>query len=171
MVMRACSWHTALPHGCAILHVLPSLTRNRHCVARKQRVPFRAMSLPLRITITVLATIALVWALATHADQYFQLSGGLPAWIVVGVLLTLMNMIVRPVLHLVTLPLKLFATIFAIILTNSVFLWLTVQIIHRMEPELVQLEIFGLEGWILTASAFGLEHWILKKILPEGTHQ
>jgi len=74
------------------------------------------MSLPLRLTLRFLLNIALVWALLSFVPQAFVLTGGFPASIVVGALLTLMNIVVRPALDLVTVPLKLIATLLAFIL-------------------------------------------------------
>ena len=97
---------------------------------------------------------------------YFFLSGGLPAYVVVGALLTLMNVIVRPLLNLVTFPLKLLATILAIILVNGIFIWLTYQIVLLMDPNLVTLEIIGgLGGWIVVTLVIGIANWVMKFIL------
>ena len=124
------------------------------------------MSLPIRILIRFIFNILLVWAMAMYLDDYFFLSGGLPAYVVVGALLTLMNVIVRPLLNLVTFPLKLLATILAIILVNGIFIWLTYQIVLLMDPNLVTLEIIGgLGGWIVVTLVIGIANWGVKFIL------
>ena len=123
-------------------------------------------SLPIRLLISVLVTVGVVWLMAAYLDQYFQLTGSPAAFVIVGALLTLMNLFVRPVLAIVTLPLKLFATILAIIVVNGAFVWLTVKITDMMEPALVTLRIFGGPfGWIVVAVVFGLTHWITHRIL------
>ena len=124
------------------------------------------MSLPIRILIRFILNVLLVWAMAMYLDDYFFLSGGLPAYVVVGALLTLMNVIVRPLLNLVTFPLKLLATILAIILVNGIFIWLTYQIVLLMDPNLVTLEIIGgLGGWIVVTLVIGIANWVMKFIL------
>lgn len=123
-------------------------------------------SMPVRILLKYAGNTATVWFLATQLGQYFQLTGGLPAYITVGALLTLMNMFVRPLLTLITLPLKLFATILAIIIVNAVFVQLTVMIVQKMEDQVVTLEIFGgLWGWIVIAVILGMINWMLKVAL------
>jgi uncharacterized membrane protein YvlD (DUF360 family) len=78
-------------------------------------------------------------------------------------LITLMNMIVRPILQLLTMPLKLLANILALIIVNFVFLWLTVWIVGAMSPELVTLDIQGgIAGWILVALILGLAKSLMK---------
>ncbi len=122
----------------------------------------------LRILLRALLNVLLVWLMATYLDQYFQLIGGWPAYVIVGALLTLMNIFVRPVLKILTLPFKLFATILAILLVNGVFVWLTVLIVQKMEPDLVRLEIFGGPwGWIVVATILGLGNWVMKEMLKE----
>ncbi|MBI3331418.1 phage holin family protein [Candidatus Peregrinibacteria bacterium] len=124
------------------------------------------LSLPVQILFRFLLTILLVWAMATFMDQYFFLSGGFGAVIIVSALLTLMNLFVRPILNAATLPLRFLATILAIILVNGVFLWLTYEIVLRMDPNLVTLEILGgLGGWIVVALTIGLANWIMKMIV------
>ena len=123
-------------------------------------------SWPLRVLIKTLLNMGLVWLMASYLDQYFQLTGGAAAVVIVGALLTLMNIFVRPILEILTLPLKLFATILAVILVNGGFVWLTMEITARMDPLLVHLEIFGaLWGWIVVATTFGAGNWLIKEML------
>ncbi|OGJ55507.1 hypothetical protein A3D88_04600 [Candidatus Peribacteria bacterium RIFCSPHIGHO2_02_FULL_52_16] len=124
------------------------------------------MSLPIRILIRFILNVLLVWAMAMYLDDYFFLSGGLPAYVVVGALLTVMNIVVRPILNLITLPLKLLATILAIILVNGIFIWLTYQIVLLIDPNLVTLEIIGgLGGWIVVTLVIGVANWLMKLFL------
>ncbi len=123
-------------------------------------------SLPLKITMKAILNVALVWVMATYLDQYFALTGGWRAIIIVGALLTLLNLLVRPVLAILTLPLKLFATILAVIVVNGLFVWLVHLLVLKMDPAVVGLEIFGgVWGWIVVASAIGFANWVMKEIL------
>lgn len=120
----------------------------------------------LRILLRFILTIVLVWAMARYLDQYFFVTGGLPAWVIIAALLTLMNLFVRPLLNLITLPLRLFGMILAVILVNAVFLWLTVWIVEQMDPSLVLLDIQGgIGGWLVVALVLGFGNWILKVLL------
>ncbi len=129
------------------------------------------ISLPLKILLTVLLNMLLVWLLARFLDKYFQLTGGAAAYVIVGSLLTLMNLFVRPVLDLLTLPLKIFARLLAVIIVNGIFVWITHLIVIQMDPELISFEIFGgLWGWIVIASAFGIGNWLVKELLNREKH-
>ena len=117
----------------------------------------------LRLLFRFALTLLLVWALSTYLDQYFFVTGGWKAYVIIASLITLMNLIVRPVLDMIVLPLKLLATILALVLVNAVFLWLTVWIVNHMERDLVTLDIQGgVGGWIVVILALGISKWLMK---------
>lgn len=123
-------------------------------------------SLPLKITIKTILNVTLVWVMATYLDQYFALTGGWRAIIIVGALLTLLNLLVRPILAILTLPLKLFATILAVVVVNGIFVWIVHLLVLKMDPAIVGLQIFGgAWGWIVTAAAIGFANWVMKEII------
>lgn len=123
------------------------------------------MSSPVRLIIKLVINIVLVWAAQKYLSQYIILTGGPAAWIVIGALLTLLNIFLRPLLEIVTFPLKLFATILAIILANGVFLYVAEQIIGLMDPALVSMHITNIGGWIVLSLGLGLANWMLKELL------
>ncbi|MDA1209290.1 MAG: phage holin family protein [bacterium] len=124
------------------------------------------MSLPARVLLRALLNMSLVWLLVEKFAQYFSLTGGFAAIIIVGALLTLMNLFVRPLLNIITLPVKLFATLLAIIIVNGVFVQVTHLIIQNMQENLVTLEIHGgLWGWIVVACLLGFGNWVMKVVL------
>jgi putative membrane protein len=121
---------------------------------------------PVRIVIRLLLTIALVWLLPTLLPAYIKIDGGARSIIMIGITITLLNILVRPILHVITLPLKLFMTIFAIILVNGVFLWLAAKLIGMMDPEVASLTILGgAVGWIVVSLVLGIANWVMKEIL------
>ena len=123
-------------------------------------------SAPLRILLRLFLTVALVWVLPTLLPQYIQIGGGLFAYILIGITITLLNILIRPILYILTLPLKLFVTILAIILVNGVFLWLLTWLIGMMDPSMVSLAITGgIVGWIVVSLVLGLANWVMKEIL------
>ena len=120
---------------------------------------------PLKLLLKFALNIVLVWVLSTYLGRYFSLDGGMPAYVIVGALITLLNIFFRPILNVLTLPLKLFATILAVIIANGAFVYVVHLVTLRMDPALVKLEIFGGPwGWIVVALCFGLANWILKEM-------
>lgn len=124
------------------------------------------LSAPMRLIMRLLLTILLVYVLSTFLERIFFVDGGIAAYIVIGSLLTLMNVIVRPLLHIIMLPFKLFMGLIVLIVTNGLFLWLTQRIARELDPEVVILQIDGgVGGWILIAIILGLANWIFKEVL------
>lgn len=123
-------------------------------------------SAPLRLIIRTVLTIALVWLLPVIMPSFILIEGGLVAVALIGITLTLLNIIARPIINILTFPFKLFATIGAIILANAAFLWLLMRIVGMMDPSLVRFVIQGgLLGWIVVSLVLGLANWMLKEIL------
>lgn len=124
------------------------------------------MSLPTRLLLRFALTIGLVWALAVLLPDYVFISGGFVGILVVAGIMTILNILVRPILNAILLPLKLLINILAIIIVNTVFLWITYQLVYFLDPNLVTFEILGgFVGWLVVALAIGLGHWAMKVIL------
>lgn len=124
------------------------------------------LSAPMRLIMRLLLTILLVWGLSTFFERIFFVDGGIAAYIVIGSLLTLMNVIVRPLLHVIMLPFKLFMGLVVLIVVNGLFLWLTQRIAQELDPEVVMLQIDGgIGGWMLVAVILGIANWVFKEVL------
>lgn len=121
-----------------------------------------AMSLPLRITLRLVLTIALVWAMQRYLGRYVVITGGLPGWIVIAALLTLMNLLVRPVLSVIALPLHILASLLALVIVNGLFTALVVWMAGYLEPNLVTIAIVGFPGWIVVPMVLGAGNWVMK---------
>lgn len=123
-------------------------------------------STPMRIALKAALNVLLVFLMDRYLPQYLTVFGGWAAFVVVGSLITLLNFVLRPILDILTLPLKLFATIFALILVNGVFLWLTYQITLRMDPSLIAMTITGgLTGWIVLSVVLGTGNWVVRHVV------
>ncbi|MFA6523467.1 MAG: phage holin family protein [Candidatus Peribacteraceae bacterium] len=123
-------------------------------------------SLPVRLILRTILNVLLVWVLTAYLPDYFFVHGGWIGAVIIGALLTLMNVLVRPLLDLLTTPLKLLATLVAFILVNGVFLWLTALIASMMDPALVSLQISGgVGGWIVVMIVLGIANWLMKILL------
>jgi putative membrane protein len=123
-------------------------------------------SAPIRLIVRLLLTIALVWALPVILPGFITIEGGLAAIALIGVTLTLLNIIVRPIINILTFPLKLFMTVLAIILANAAFLWFLMKLVGMMDQQTVRFVIEGgVWGWIVVSLVLGLANWIIKEIL------
>lgn len=124
------------------------------------------MTAPARLLLRFLLTIALVWVLMTRLPQYFALTGGLPAAVAIGALITLLNLFVRPILDIVILPVRILAHLLAFIVVNGVFLWVLTRIAALMDPAVLTLGIKGgIWGWLVVALILGAANWLLRELL------
>jgi putative membrane protein len=124
------------------------------------------MSLPTRLLIRIALTIALVWALVTYLPQYIGIGGGWIGIVAVAALITLLNLTIRPILSLLSIPLKLVTTLLGIVLVNGVFLWITLLIVSRFDPTIASLTVQqGIVGYIILAAIIGTANWLMKLLL------
>lgn len=85
-------------------------------------------------------------------DIYFFLLGGL----VMGIL----NSIVKPVLKTLTLPLHILTIGISLILLNGVIFWMLDVIIDTLVIEGITLEIPTLKTYFLAGLIFGIINWV-----------
>jgi len=124
------------------------------------------MSSPLKLVLKAILNVLLVYALNAYLSEYFFVFGGLAAYVIVGSLLTLLNLFVRPLLGLVALPFKLIATLLTTVLLNALFLWLVYELTLRMDPDIIALAVTGgFTGWIAVSSVLGFSNWLFRLIL------
>jgi putative membrane protein len=123
------------------------------------------MSAPLRILLRFVLTIVLLWALVNFTP-YLDLGSGWNGLIIIGALVTLLNLLVRPLLEILTLPLKFFATLIAFIIVNGLVVWLLYFISQYMDTSYVTFAIQGgILGWIVIALVLGFGNWAMKEML------
>ncbi len=122
----------------------------------------RSLSLPIKLIAQYALTVLALWLLIRFLPQYLVIEGSWVALPTVAALLMLLNMFARPVLKVLTFPLKLFMTIVAIVLANGLFLWLLENIAERFDPQTaVVLVQGGWGGWIVIALLLGLANWVI----------
>ena len=125
-----------------------------------------SLSLPVRLLLRTVLTILLVWAMSQFIPEYFLVKGGPAAFVIIGCLITLMNIIVRPILHILTFPLHIIFSLLAMILTNWAFIWLTARIASTMDTTLVTLTMSGgTLGLIVCAIVLGFANLVFKHLL------
>lgn len=126
----------------------------------------RSLSLPIKIVVQYALTVLALWLLIRYLPQYLVIEGSWAALPTVAALVLLLNIFARPVLKILTLPLKLFMTLVAVVLVNALFLWIVESIALRFDPSVaIVLVQGGLGGWVVIALLLGLANWIIHHIL------
>lgn len=124
------------------------------------------MAFPLRIFLRYLVTVGVVAAMAAFLPQYVLITGDAVAFFVIGAVIFGLNLLARPILNLITLPLRLFLSIVALIIVNGAFVWLLMKAMEYVDPSLARFEI--LEGWTgfaVVAVVLGVANWLMKNLL------
>ncbi len=117
-------------------------------------------------------TTILVNSLALFLVSYLLpgvvFTGGWAAPVIAGVVMTLLNAIVKPILSFLSFPL-VFATagLFLIVL-NAVILYLCVYIIQVMDVEGVAMLIDGPLTYLIAAIIFGCANWLIHWFLKDS---
>jgi uncharacterized membrane protein YvlD (DUF360 family) len=126
----------------------------------------RSLALPIRLVLQFALTVLLLWVLARVLPQYLVIEGSWAALPTVAALVMLLNMFARPILKILTLPLKLFMTLAAIVIVNGGFLWILTKIAERFDPQTAVFAVEGgVGGWIVIALALGLGNWVLHHVI------
>ncbi len=127
---------------------------------------FATLSFPIRLIIQYALTILLLWLLTRIFPDYLMITGAWTALPILAAILLLLNMFVRPLLKAVTLPIRLVATLIAIILVNALFLWILESVLERIDPSVAMLVLSGgAVGWWVVAIALGIGNWLIHKII------
>ncbi len=120
----------------------------------------------IKLACKVIVNVLLVAGMNSYLPQYFSVFGGVPAYVIIGSLLTLMNLFLRPLIAVVTFPLRLLFTLFTTIAVNALFLLVIYQISLNMDPNVVALAVTGgLSGWLIVSTILGVTNWIMKLFL------
>ena len=120
----------------------------------------------MKLAFRVFINLAIVLFLTSYFETFFVLQGGYQAIAIAGLTFTVLNMLIVPVLHVLSFPIKLFAWLIAFVLVNAVAVWLTVWFITALAIPGVSLAIQGgVVGWILVSLVFGAGNWVVKAVV------
>ena len=120
----------------------------------------------VKLLLRLAVNVGLVLFLQTSFGNYFTLTGGVKAIVLIGLLFAVINWVVVPILNVLSLPIKLLAWIVGFVLVNLVALWIAVTFVTALELETVTLAIRGgVVGWIVVSFILGFVNWLLKGIL------
>ncbi|MEK7146563.1 MAG: phage holin family protein [Patescibacteria group bacterium] len=119
----------------------------------------------MRILITVIVN-SLALFLASILLDGFSFTGGFLAPVIAGIVISLLNFLVKPVLKFLSFPVIFFSMGLFLIVINAFILFLTQYLVDVIDIQGVSIQITGLLTYVLAAIIFGLLnsfiHWFLK---------
>lgn len=121
------------------------------------------MSLPSRILLRFLCNLLFPWALTEYATWIFLLTGGLPAILIIGFLLTAIDLLIRPFLALLIFPLRFFLSILNSLVLGGFSLGILVFLAREFPPDILTLTILGgIRDLFLLITLFSLRDTFLR---------
>lgn len=118
----------------------------------------------------------LIYTIVTNAFALFLVSILLPGFIfeggwmapaIAGAVLTVLNMLVKPILKFLSFPLVFVSAGLFLIVINAGILYLTQYVVMVMDVEGVAMIINDLLTYLLAAIIFGFANWLIHWFLKE----
>jgi putative membrane protein len=120
----------------------------------------------MRILVTMLAN-ALALFLVSQVLDGFSFTGGWVAPIIVGVILTILNFILKPILKLLSFPLVFLTGGLFLIVLNAFILYLADYLLAVMDFTGVDMVVDSTLTYVLAAVIFGIANWLIHWFLKD----
>lgn len=92
-------------------------------------------------------------------------TGGVRFFVLGGVVMGLLNTIVRPVLKVITLPLHFLTMGLSLIVVNGIIFWIFQIIIATIAVQGITLQVPGVVDYLFAGFLFGIINWIAHLII------
>lgn len=86
-------------------------------------------------------------------------TGDIKLYIIGGIIIGILNVSVKPLLKILSIPFVLITAGLFLIVINGIILFITQWLINTMEFRDVSLEFLGLGGYLVAAIVLGLINW------------
>lgn len=96
----------------------------------------------------------------THLLESVTYKGGFWFFTIAGVIIGVLNTIVKPLIKLISLPLVFLTAGLFLFALNTIILWLTKEIIDIIHIRDVMFEISGFTNYLIAGFLFGVINWV-----------
>jgi len=117
--------------------------------------------------IYVIFVNALALFIASLVLPGLSFEGSWIAPVIAGATITILNMLVKPILKLLSFPLIFISAGLFLIVINAFILYLTQYIIKVMDIANVVMHVDTLLTYVFAAIIFGLSNWVINWFLKE----
>lgn len=119
-----------------------------------------------KVAFTVAVNMGALWVTALLIDK-FNFTGGMPFLLIAGTVLGLLNVLIKPVIKLLSFPAIFISAGLFLIIINAAMLGMLDYVLHILDFTGIDLQVEGALTYLWAAIIFGLvnwlEHWLLKK--------
>lgn len=120
----------------------------------------------MSILSTILAN-ALALFLVSKVVGGFEIGGGFETYLIIGVVLSLLNLVIKPVLKVLTFPILFLSGGLFLIVINAVILFLCQYFIHVIDLTGVTMQVNGSLTYLWAAAILGIANWLISWFLKE----
>jgi len=120
----------------------------------------------MRLIYTIITNALALFAVSL-ALPGFVFEGGWIAPVIAAVVLTLLNMLVKPILKFLSFPLVFVSAGLFLIVINAGIIFLTQYFVTVMDVQGVSMQINDLLTYLLAAIIFGVANWLIHWFLKE----
>ncbi len=120
----------------------------------------------MKILLTVLINALALFVVSLVLDG-FQFEGGWIAPVIVGVIITVLNLIVKPFIKLLSFPLIFFTGGLFLIVINALILYLANYLLNIIDISGVAMHVENTLTYVFAAIIFGLANWFLHWAIKE----
>lgn len=96
----------------------------------------------------------------TYFLQDIKYTGGVAFFAIGGIVMGLLNTVVKPVLKLLTLPLQILTVGLSLVVLNGVIFWIFDIVIDTLVIEGITLDVPTIKTYFLAGFLFGLINWV-----------
>lgn len=89
-----------------------------------------------------------------------QYTGGIKFFVIGGLVMGILNSIVKPILKLLTLPIQIVTLGLSLIILNGIIFWIFKTTIDTIAIEGINMTVPGAITYIFAGALFGLINWI-----------
>jgi len=95
----------------------------------------------------------------------FIVEGGTLGYVLIGVMIGFLNLFVKPVLKVLSLPFIFLTAGLFVIFINALIIWLTQSLVNFVDIAGISLTIEGMGSYIAAVLLFGILNYIFQKLL------
>lgn len=111
-----------------------------------------------RIIIGIILNAAALYGVIYFLPE-IRYTGGVAFFALGGLIMGVLNTIVKPILKLITLPLHLLTMGLSLIILNGIIFWIFKTAIDTIVVEGITMHVPGITAYLLAGFMFGLINW------------
>ncbi len=112
------------------------------------------------IAVQLLSNALALWLAQTFIAG-FVVEGGLKSYLIAGILLGILNLVVRPILRLISLPIMILTLGLFNIVINAILIWIVAEVTHYITIQNITALFFAT---LIVGLVNFLSHWFAKAV-------